>query len=265
VLDLQVMGSVDGGLGSREYSQPGNVEAAEYLYRRLASYGLNVWYEDFIGDNGRLLLNVVGEIPGNDASKIYLMTAHFDTTADDTKDPMLAPGALDNATGIAVLLETARALTGYQLQHPVHFAFFNAEEYAMQGAHAFALNASTIDYRPYAGAYNVDSVGASLSQNQLYVNAANQNSQFLTNVLVDINDRWGLGVAVWPSTSDKIQADEAELNNFGIPAVMAGAVLYGDPMINKSTDTIEQVDIWYLQAVGQLMTIAMATLVMPGT
>ncbi len=45
---------------------------------------------------------------------------------------------------------------------------------------------------------------------------------------------------------------------------MAGAVLYGDPMINKSNDTIEQVDIWYLQAIGQLMTIAMATLVMPG-
>ncbi len=263
ITDLQSMGSVEGGLGSREYSQPGNVQAAEYLYRRLASYGLDVWYEDFIGDNGRLLLNVVGEIPGNDPSKVYLMTAHFDTTADDTKNPVLAPGALDNATGIAVLLETARALAGYQPQHPVHFAFFNAEEYAMQGAHAFALNASTIEYRPYAGAYNVDSVGASLPQNQLYVNAANQNSQFLTNLLVDINDRWGLGVAVWPSTSDKIKADEAELNNFGIPAVMTGAVLYGDPMINKSTDTIEQVDIWYLQAIGQLLSIAMATLVMP--
>jgi hypothetical protein len=265
IADLQSMGSVEGGLGSREYSQPGNVQAAEYLYRRLASYGLNVWYEDFIGDNGRLLLNVVGEIPGNDPSKIYLMTAHLDTMADDTKNPVLAPGALDNATGIAVLLETARALSGYQLQHPIHFAFFNAEEYAFQGAHAFAHNASTVEFRPYAGAYNVDSVGASLPQNQLYVNAANQNSQFLTNVLVDINDRWGLGVAVWPSTSDKIKADEAELNGFGIPAVMAGAVLYGDPMINKSTDTIEQVDIWYLQAIGQLMTIAMATLVSPGT
>ena len=265
VADLQSMGSVEGGLGSREYSQPGNVQAAEYLYRRLASYGLNVWYEDFIGDNGRLLLNVVGEIPGNDPSKIYLMTAHFDTTADDTKNPVLAPGALDNATGMAVLLEAARALSSYQPQHPVHFVFFNAEEYAMQGAHAFALNASTIESRPYAGAYNVDSVGASLSQNQLYVNAANQTSQFLTNLLVDINDRWGLGVAVWPSTSDKIKADEAELNAFGIPAVMAGSVLYGDPMINTSKDTIEQVDIWYLQAVGQLLTIAMATLVSPGT
>jgi hypothetical protein len=64
--------------------------------------------------------------------------------------------------------------------------------------------------------------------------------------------------------SDKIKADDTELNNFGIPAIMAGAVLYGDPLINQSKDTIEDVDMWYLQAVGQLMTIAMATLVMPG-
>lgn len=262
--DLQSMGSIDGGLGSREYSQPGNVQAAEYLYRRLASYGLNVWYEDFVGDNGRLLLNVVGEIPGNDPSKIYLMTAHFDSIADDTKNPVLAPGALDNATGTTVLLEIARALSGYQLQHPVHFAFFNAEEYAMQGAHAFAHNATTVEYRPYAGAYNVDSVGASLTQNQLYVNA-NQASLFLSSLLVDINDRWGLGVAVWPSMSDKIKSDESELNSFGIPAVLAGSVLFGDPMINKSSDTMEQVDIWYLQAVGQLLTIALATLASPGS
>jgi Zn-dependent M28 family amino/carboxypeptidase len=257
------MGAAEGQLGSREYSQAGNVQAAEYLYRRLASYGLNVWYEDFIADNGRLLLNVVGEIPGQDQSKIYLMTAHFDSIADDTKDPVLAPGALDNASGDSVLLETARALSGYTLQYSVHFAFFNGEEYALQGAHAFAHNAETVESRPYAGAFNVDSVGAALDQNQLYVNA-NQSSQFLSNLLVDINDRWGLGVAVWPSMSEKIKADDTELNNFGIPAVMVGAVLYGDPLINNSKDTIQDVDMWYLQAVGQLMTIAMATLVMPG-
>lgn len=263
VSDLQAMGGAGGTLGSREYSQPGNVDAAEYLYRRLASYGLNVWYEDFIADNGRLLLNVVGEIPGKDPSKIYLMTAHFDSIADDTKDPKLAPGALDNASGTSVLLEVARALSGYTPEHPVHFAFFNGEEYALQGAHAFAHHAETVESRPYAGAFNVDSVGAAFDQNQLYVNA-NPASQFLANLLVDINDRWGLGIAVWPSASDKIKADDTELNSFGIPAVMVGSVLYGDPLINRSTDVSADVDMWYLQAVGQLMAIAMATLVMPG-
>lgn len=263
ISDLQSMGAEPGELGSREYSQAGNVQAAEYLYRRLASYGLTVWYEDFIADNGRLLLNVVGEIPGKDASKIYLMTAHFDSIASDTRNPVLAPGALDNASGDAVLLEIARALSGYTLEHPVHIAFFNGEEYALQGAHAFAHHATTVESRPYAGAFNVDSVGAALDQNQLYVNAT-EASKYLSNLLVEINDRWGLGIAVWPSMSEKIKADDTELNNFGIPAVMVASVLYGDPMINQSKDTLEDVDMWYLQAVGQLLAIAMAMLTMPG-
>ena len=263
VSDLQSMGAAEGELGSREYAQSGNVEAAEYLYRRLASYGMNVWYEDFIADNGRLLLNVVGEIPGNDASKIYLMTAHLDSISDDIEDPTLAPGALDNASGDAILLEVARALSGYILEHPVHIAFLNGEEYALQGAHAFAHHATTVESRPYAGAFNVDSVGAALGQNQLYVNAT-EASQYLSSLLVDINDRWGLGIAVWPSMSDQIKADDTELNNFGIPAVMVGSVLYGDPIMNQSKDTVENVDMWYLQAVGQLLAIAMASLTMPG-
>jgi len=149
------------------------------------------------------------------------------------------------------------------LAAPVHFAFFNGEEYALQGAHAFAHDATTVEFRPYAGAFNVDSVGAALGQNQLYVNATAA-SQFLSNLLVETNDRWGLGIAIWPSTSDKIKADDTELSNFGIPAVMVGSVLYGDPLINRSGDTIDSVDMWYLQAVGQLMAIAMATLAMPG-
>ncbi len=65
--------------------------------------------------------------------------------------------------------------------------------------------------------------------------------------------------------SDKITADDTELNNFGIPAVMVGAVLYGDPLINQSRDTIADVDMWYLQAVAQLLSIAMATLAGQGT
>jgi hypothetical protein len=263
ILDLQLIGAMDGNeLGTREYSTPGNVQAAEYLYRRLASFGLNVWYEDFIGDNGRLLLNVVGEIPGRDQSKAYLLTAHFDTIADDTEDQTVAPGALDNASGVSVLLETARVLSQYELEQTVHFAFFNAEEYALQGAHFFADHAVSVANRNYVGAMNVDSVGAALDENQLYVNAT-EASQWMANLLVEVNDRFGLGVAVWPMQSDKVKADDTELNLQGIPTIMLASVLYGDPLINRSQDTIDQVDVWYAEAVAHLITIAMATLSMP--
>ncbi len=259
VKDLTQADAETGDYGSRDYQTAGNVKSAEYIYRKLASYGLKVWYEDFIADNGTLLLNVVGEVPGNDDSEIYLLTAHFDSISPDADSLDLAPGALDNATGVSVLLETARALAGYELEHPVHVVFLNAEEYGLQGAKAFARQASIKEERPYVGGINVDSVGLAIDENFLWVNAPGD-SQFMSNALVDTNQRWGLGIKIATRNNPKIRADEYELNQMGIPVVMVGSVLYGDPRINTIDDTIEQVDFWYLQAVGQLMVLTMVDL-----
>ncbi|HYJ13827.1 MAG TPA: M28 family peptidase, partial [Thermomicrobiales bacterium] len=99
IVDLVAMGSNDGsGVGTRYYTTAGNMRAAEYLYARLESYGLNVWYEEFLTWEGFLAVNVIGEVPGRDPSSIYGVMAHFDTIADDTND---SPGADDNASGLA--------------------------------------------------------------------------------------------------------------------------------------------------------------------
>lgn len=71
VTELQATSSTDGtGIGTRHYTRPGNVMAAEYLFARLEAYGLQVWYEDFITWDGYLVSNVLGEIPGRDDSMI---------------------------------------------------------------------------------------------------------------------------------------------------------------------------------------------------
>src|SRR5690606_25032541 len=72
ITELQGTSSTDGtGIGTRQYTRPGNVMATEYLFGRLESYGLEVWYEDFITWDGFLVSNVIGEIPGRDESMIY--------------------------------------------------------------------------------------------------------------------------------------------------------------------------------------------------
>jgi len=239
---------------------PGNVEAADYLFKRLVDYGLAVHYEDFIADHGRLAVNVVGEIAGRDPSKIYLLTAHFDTIADDTKDPSLAPGALDNGTGVATLLETARVLSAYSLPHPVHIVFTDVEEVGLQGASWFADRAVR-EERPYVAAMNVDSVGAAIGNNLLYVNAATSASVFIQDVLVSINSaNNGLGIDLAPLQNPKIVADEKPLNDAGIPTVQLATVLYGDPMINQSNDTIAQVDPFAVMRVTQLVVLALGAM-----
>ncbi|MEJ7901895.1 MAG: hypothetical protein WKF63_08595, partial [Thermomicrobiales bacterium] len=61
ITDLVAMGSTDSsGVGTRYYTSAGNMQAAEYLYRQLESYGLDVWYEDFLSWEGYLMVNVIG-------------------------------------------------------------------------------------------------------------------------------------------------------------------------------------------------------------
>jgi hypothetical protein len=136
IAELQEMSSTDGtGIGTRHYTSTGNVMAAEYLFTRLESYGLTVWYEDFVTPEGLLSTNVIGELPGQDPGSIYAVMAHLDTVAADFSS---APGADDNATGVAAALEIARILSGYELKYPVHIILVNAEETAILGSDAYA-------------------------------------------------------------------------------------------------------------------------------
>ena len=262
VAELQTMGAGD-ALGTRHYATAGNVEAAEYLFGRLAALGMAVRYEDFIADNGTLTVNVVGALPGRDRSKTYLLAGHFDSIADDTKEPALAPGALDNASGVATVLEAARVLAAYDLKHPVEVAFFNAEEVGLQGAIAFGARANR-EGRTYAGAMNIDTVGALLETNRIIVNA-DATSAWIQELLVTTNEiNSGLEVDLWPRQNPKIVADDNMLRDAGIPTVLLGSVLYGDPLINISTDTIAQVDPYRAQRVTQLVVLALGSLLVPG-
>lgn len=258
IADLQTMGAGD-QLGTRHYTTLGNLEVAEYLFRRMADYGLSVRYEDFIADNGTLALNVVGEIAGRDPNKPYLLTAHFDSIASDTIDNSVAPGALDNASGVATLLEAARVLSGYNLSRSVQIVFLNAEEVGLQGAEAFAKRAVS-EGRTYAGAMNVDSVGALLSTNRLVVNA-DDDSLWIQEILVSINTlNSGLGIDLWPRQNPVIVADDTRLSQAGIPTVLLASVVYGDPLINQSHDTLDNVDPFRVQRVTQLVVLSLGSL-----
>jgi hypothetical protein len=262
ILDLQGMSSTDGsGFGTRYFPSTGNAMTTEYLAKRFADYGLTVTYQDFISRDGKGMLgiNVVGEIPGRDDSKIYLFTAHYDSIADDTEgDESTAPGALDNGTGIATLVEMARVLSGYSLEHPVRFAAFNGEEVGLQGSEAFATKAMN-DKTPYDAAFNVDSVGAAYGQRRLVINA-DDSSVWIQTLMAETHDAYGFNLNLDLRQQSNIIADDTPLTEAGIPAVGMGSVLYGDPLINQSHDTIDGVDLPYTTDVAALLVLCVAQL-----
>ncbi|MGC4107695.1 MAG: M28 family peptidase [Thermomicrobiales bacterium] len=258
IRDLQGMGSSDGsGIGSRYYSLTGNQLAADYLFQKLESYGLTVWYEDFITPDGLLLVNIVAELPGADSSKIYAVMAHMDTTA---KIPGVSPGADDNATGVAASLEIARILAGYQLKHPVRIVLTNAEDSGLLGSDAWAKRAAKAK-TPIEGVFNIDSVGSTRQGTAMILNG-DANSAWMMDLMVRVNDAYGLGNAVWPNQNSGIVADDNYVRAQGIESIMIARELFGQsPYHHTSDDLIEHVSIDQVNKSTAVVLLCIASLV----
>lgn len=100
--------------------------------------------------------NVVAMLPGSDpalANEVVVMTAHLDHIGDHgTAEDKISNGALDNAGGVAAMLEVAKAFAGGQQapRRPILFAAVTAEEGGLIGSDYLARNPVTGSARPVA-------------------------------------------------------------------------------------------------------------------
>lgn len=106
--------------------------------------------------------NVIGKLPGKRPELgAVLMVAHWDHFGRCVSPPaedQICNGAIDNASGIAVLTEAARRLAkGPQIDRDVYFLATTGEELGLLGAHAFAEN-PPLPINSIVAAFNIDSV-----------------------------------------------------------------------------------------------------------
>lgn len=96
-------------------------KAAEYIASSLQTGGYEVKKHPFM-DNGSEYSNLIASLRGTtEPQDRLLVIAHYDTVAN-------SPGADDNASGVAVLLELARLLAKKPLKKTVEFIAVNLEE-----------------------------------------------------------------------------------------------------------------------------------------
>lgn len=106
--------------------------------------------------------NMIGRLPGKrpDAGAVVLMAHwdHFGRCAPNAVEHEICNGAIDNASGLAVLTETARRLAKLpRLDRDIYFVASTGEELGLLGAQAFAEN-PPLPLRQIVAAFNIDSV-----------------------------------------------------------------------------------------------------------
>ena len=121
-------------LGTRySYATAQLDQAAQYLAGEYTALGLTVTYDPF-AFNGNTMTNLAAELPGvgPDRDHIYILCAHYDSTSSN-KPSSVAPGADDNASGSAAVLEAARILSQSRFNRTIRFVHFAGEEQGMTG------------------------------------------------------------------------------------------------------------------------------------
>jgi hypothetical protein len=105
--------------------------------------------------------NLIGKLPGrHPEAGAVLFLAHWDgfgICAVPPAEDLICNGAIDNASGIAVLTEIARRLSRLpQMDRDVYFLATTAEELGLLGAYAFAEN-PPLPLSQIVAAFNIDS------------------------------------------------------------------------------------------------------------
>ena len=113
------------------FTSPARLSKVEqYIEGELKSFGLSVESDPFTY-RGKSYRNIVARAGTARSAPLIILGAHFDSVEG-------SPGADDNASGVAVLLEVARVLSRVRLSHQVLFGAFNLEELNMVGSAHFA-------------------------------------------------------------------------------------------------------------------------------
>jgi len=89
------------------------------------------------------MINVVATIKGTtDPDRIYIATGHYDSINSDNMNATLdAPGADDDASGVAVIMELARVLSQHPLEATVMLVAVQGEEQGLLGSRGLAEEA----------------------------------------------------------------------------------------------------------------------------
>jgi hypothetical protein len=115
-----------------------------------------------------MLTNIVATLKGTQpesVNRVYVVSGHYDSMCNSATDAKCdAPGANDDASGTAAVLEMARVMAKYQFDATIIFMTVPGEEQALLGATHFAEEAkkSNMDIE---GMFTNDIIGSSVGGN----------------------------------------------------------------------------------------------------
>lgn len=249
---------------SRKIGTEENIKAMKFVKNYFEAIGLapfndGDYYHDIRGVRGDFLSqlgvasdsevkNVIGVIKGEDSDNAVVISAHFDhITLNDGQNTKLQ-GAVDNASGVSTLLESAKDLAEYYKDkkpaHDIIFAAFNAEEIGLIGSMAFVQDFQNNYDRWYN--INIDCIGIK-GEAGLAVKNDIEVSQELYNDFINILDKNHVNYEMVPyAMNDEGRvvgtSDNAVFSKYNNAALVIGQSGISD-IVHTEEDNMDIIDV----------------------
>ena len=248
--------------------------AADYVAERFTQLGLlplvsgangaGRFFQPFTvaGESGQpvAVKNVIGIMPGASAAfagQALIVSAHYDHLGFGWPDARagakgkLHPGADDNASGVAVLLELARLTAVAKPERTVIFAAFTAEEAGLLGSRHYVQTAkipgAAFPLSTHIADLNLDTVGR-LQEGKVTIFGAGSAREW---TFIFMGATAVTGVPTNPVTKDVDASDHTAFVEAGVPAVQLFASVATD--YHRPTDTPEKIDYAGMTKVGAIL------------
>ncbi|MCB0128142.1 MAG: M28 family peptidase [Caldilineaceae bacterium] len=239
-------------IGERAAGSEGERVAAAWLATQFTNLGYSVTVEPFAFTRlgkATLGMNIVAVKAGQPDSGTIYIGAHYDTAPY----PFAGPGANDNASGVGVLLETARILTTQPLTPTLTLVAFGAEEDYLVGSSRYVAQLTPVERMQAVAMLNLDCVGIGTA---LYLNVIRKEHLAFAQKL---------GITVDEIRYDpRAQSDHASFAAIGMPALYFDMHNPGEHPCGRDYHTArecaDKLDVAALQRTGDALLTALTTL-----
>ena len=203
----------------------------------------------------RTSLNVVAELRGTLATnrRVVIVAAHLDSVNLTGGAGAPAPGADDNASGAAGVLEIARALAGSVLEHDIRFILFGGEEQGLHGSIQYVASLSAAERTRIAAVVNMDMIG---TRNRTTRGVLLEGASLSASVIDALSAAAAAYAGLEVTTSlNPFNSDHVPFIDAGIPAVLTiEAADSANTNIHTANDTIDRIDYDLLTSIVRMNT-----------
>ena len=222
-------------------------EAQDWIYNSYNNMGFDtVFLHDFVFVHHDTVRETSDNVIAVQRGTLYpdefvVCGAHYDSynNSPGHPDSLLAPGADDNASGTAGILETARLLSHCNFERSILYCGWAAEEVNLKGSEAFARDCAN-QLVDIVGYFNLDMIGYLEEGSDIHVNLMYTTmDSIIADYVYNFSHVYYPGMRIWQSWLPGSDSDYSSFNRCGYAAVHTFEdTNHHSPFIHTSSDIL---------------------------